>query len=203
VGLSWAGGLYSKEERTAPFDVTAASGACVVVRRSVWAGLGGFDAEYFAYVEDTELSLRSWQRGLAPRCVPTAIALHHYEFSRNSTKMYLLERNRLMMIATLWSTRALVVLAPLLLVVELLLFGHAVTSGWARHKLRGWRWLWTHRDHIRARRRQVQAELTEPASAWMRRLTPDLDEQVVGSAALTRFVNAGFRTYWWFARRFV
>jgi GT2 family glycosyltransferase len=203
VGLSWAGGLYQTEERSAAFDVTAASGACVVVRRSVWTRLGGFDPEYFAYVEDTELSLRGWQQGLAARCVPTAIALHHYEFSRNATKMYLLERNRLMMIATLWSTRALVVLGPLLLAVELLLFGHAATRGWARHKLRGWMWLWKHRAHIRARRREVQAERTQPPAVWMRRLTPDLDDQVVGSVALTRIANAVFRAYWCLARRLV
>jgi GT2 family glycosyltransferase len=203
VGLSWAGGLYSTEDRSEPFDVTAASGACVVLRRSVWAELGGFDGEYFAYVEDTELSLRCWQRGLVARCVPTAIALHHYEFSRNATKMYLLERNRLMMVATLWSTRALVVLAPLLFVVEMLLLGHAVANGWARHKLRGWGWLWTHRAHVRARRRCVQAERTEPASRWMRQLTTDLDAEVIGSAAAAKVVNAVVRGYWWFARRFV
>jgi GT2 family glycosyltransferase len=203
VGLSWAGGLYTTETRSEPFDVTAASGACVVLRRSVWADLGGFDAEYFAYVEDTELSLRCWQRGLAARCVPTAVALHHYEFSRNATKMYLLERNRLMMLATLWSARALLVLAPLLLAVELLLFGHAVAKGWTRHKLRGWYWLWTHREHIRARRRQVQAELTGPAHLWMHRLTTDLDEQVVTSTMARSLVNTLFRRYWAIAKRFV
>ncbi|MHA6792004.1 glycosyltransferase family 2 protein [Pseudonocardia bannensis] len=203
VGLSWAGGLYTRESRSSSFDVTAASGACVVVRRSVWTALGGFDAEYFAYVEDTELSLRSWQRGWAARCVPTAIALHHYEFSRNATKMYLLERNRLMMVATLWSTRALIVLGPLLLVVELLLAGHAVIGGWGRHKFRGWWWLWKHRAHLRARRREVQAQRTEPSTVWMALLTPDLDRQVVGSPALTWLANMMVRTYWQVARRFV
>jgi GT2 family glycosyltransferase len=201
VGLSWAGRMYETESRTEAFDVTAASGACVVVKRAVWAGLDGFDDQYFAYVEDTELSLRAWQQGLSARCVPTAIALHHYEFSRNATKMYLLERNRLMMIATLWSTRALVVLGPLLLAVELLLVGHALSRGWARQKLRGWLWLLTHRGHIRARRREVQRSRTESPAVWMSRLTPDLDEHVVGSVVLTRIANAAFRAYWWGARR--
>lgn len=203
VGLSWAGGLYRTEERVAPYDVTAASGACVVLRRSVWDRLGGFDSEYFAYVEDTELSLRAWQQGLAPRCVPTAVALHHYEFSRNDTKMYLLERNRLMMIATLWSTRALVVLGPLLAAVEMVLICHAAREGWAGHKVRGWRWLWSNRTHLQRRRREVQAQRTQSNAEWMRRLTPDLDEQVMGSPTLTRFANALVRIYWFVARRLI
>lgn len=201
VGLSWAGGLFGNEERSKPYDVTAASGACVVLRRSVWDQLGGFDPNYFAYVEDTELSLRAWQQGLAPRCVPTAIALHHYEFSRNDTKMYLLERNRLMMVATLWSARALVVLGPLLAAVELVLICHAAKQGWAGQKVRGWRWLWSNRAHLRGRRREVRAQQTQPDVEWMSHLTPELDDQVMGSPILTRFANALVHIYWTAARR--
>lgn len=201
VGLSWAGGLYGSEDRSRPFDVTAASGACLVLRRALWEDLDGFDAQYFAYVEDTELSLRSWQRGLAARCVPTALALHHYEFSRNDTKMYLLERNRLMMVATLWSRRALVVLAPLLVAVEVVLLGHSAAQGWAGAKVRGWRWLWGHRGHIRARRREVRGRRSRPDVEWMARLTPALDDQVIGSRLPTRVANALVRAYWAVARR--
>jgi GT2 family glycosyltransferase len=201
VGLSWAGGLYRKENRTEAFDVTAASGACMVLRRTVWSSLEGFDPEYFAYVEDTELSLRSWQRGLSARCVPTAIASHHYEFSRNSTKMYLLERNRLMMIGTLWSTRSLILLAPLLLLVEMLLLGHALRQGWARQKVRGWIWIWTNRRHVQERRRWVQQGTTQPPSVWMQRLTPDLDEELLGSTFMTAVANSFFRAYWRLARK--
>ena len=107
IGLSWAGGMGTPETRTAPYDVTGASGACLLLATTVWKQLGGFDEEYFAYLEDSELSLRAWRLGLAARCVPTAVARHHYEFSRNAHKMHLLERNRLMLLATVWPRRAL------------------------------------------------------------------------------------------------
>lgn len=203
VGLSWAGGLFGNEQRVAPYDVTAASGACLVLQRSVWDRLGGFDPEYFAYVEDTELSLRAWQQGLTPRCVPTAVALHHYEFSRNDTKMYLLERNRLMMVATLWSARALVVLSPLLAGVEMVLICYAAREGWAGQKVRGWLWLWSNRAHLQQRRAEVQAQRTQSDAEWMRHLTPDLDDQVMGSSALTWFANGLVRIYWFVARRLI
>lgn len=201
VGLSWAGEMNERETRTEPFDVTGASGACVLMAASVWKALDGFDEEYFAYLEDTELSLRCWRTGLAARCVPTAIARHHYEFSRNANKMYLLERNRLMLLATVWPVRALALLAPLLLAIEALLTVYAVASGWGGGKVRGWVWLWRHRGHIAARRRLVQAEQSVPDREWMARLTPALDPQAIGPAPLTKVANVAFRMYWSVARR--
>lgn len=201
IGLSWAGDMNSVETRTEPFDVAGASGACALLAGSVWKTLGGFDEEYFAYLEDTEMSLRAWRLGLTVRCVPAAVALHHYEFSRNAHKMYLLERNRLMMISTLWSTRALLLLAPMLLVMEVLLAGYAVASGWGGGKVRGWAWLWRHRGHIARRRAQVQAERRVPDAVWMQHLTPSFDPAAIGPAPLTRIVNAVARVYWALARR--
>lgn len=199
IGLSWAGGLHTAETRTAPYDVTGASGACLLVAGTVWKQLGGFDEEYFAYLEDSELSLRAWRLGLAVRCVPTAIARHHYEFSRNTHKMHLLERNRLMLLATVWPTRALLLLAPMLLACEVLLLGYAVAAGWGRRKLTGYAWLWRHRAHLRERRRLVQDERQVADRTWMARLTPELDRSAFGP--LTPVANVVFRAYWSLVRR--
>jgi GT2 family glycosyltransferase len=199
TGLSWAGGLDTAETRTTPYDVTGASGACLLLASAVWKQLGGFDEAYFAYLEDSELSLRAWRLGLAARCVPTAIARHHYEFSRNAHKMYLLERNRLMMLTTVWPRRALVLLAPVLLACEVLLLGYAAASGWGRGKLSGYAWLWRHRTHLRERRRLLQAERQVPDRVWMARLTPALDRSAFGP--LTPFANVVFRAYWSLVRR--
>ncbi len=58
-------------------------GDCLALRRDVWDSLGGFDELYFAYNEDTDLSLRAWLRGWRVLYVPDAIADHHYEFGRS------------------------------------------------------------------------------------------------------------------------
>ncbi|MBV9919488.1 MAG: glycosyltransferase family 2 protein [Pseudonocardia sp.] len=195
IGLSWAGGLHSTETRTAPYDVTGASGACLLLAATVWKQLGGFDEEYFAYLEDSELSLRAWRLGLAARCVPTAVARHHYEFSRNAFKMHLLERNRLMLLATVWPRRALLLLAPVLAPCELLLLAYGTASGW--RKLAGYGWLWRHRGHLRARRRLIQEESTD--RTWMARLSPTLDRAAFGP--LTPLANAVFRAHWSVVRR--
>jgi GT2 family glycosyltransferase len=200
LGTCWAGGIEERETRTEPFDVPAASGACLVLRRAVWDALGGFDEEYFAYLEDTELSLRCWRRGLSARCVPLAVARHHYEFSRNPRKMYLLERNRLILLATLWPRPVLWRLSPLLAAFEITLLLLATVQGWGGGKVAGWRWVWTHRAHLRRRRRMLAAERTVPDEVWMGHLTTAFAPHVIGSPAATRVVNVVVGVWWSVAR---
>ena len=119
LGLSWAGHLgepassYATEK-----TITSATGAAVAVRREVWDALGGFTEEFFAYCEDADLSLRCWQQGWDVVYVPDAVVLHHYEFGRNPAKFYLLERNRLAMVLSLYQARTLLLLAPVFLAFE-------------------------------------------------------------------------------------
>jgi GT2 family glycosyltransferase len=163
LGLGWAGGLGDPAtEHAAETDVAAASGAGLVLRRDVWEQLGGFPEEYFAYQEDLELSWRCWQSGLAVRFVPDAVVVHHYEFSRNDLKMYLLERNLLLFVLTCYGTRTLALLAPPLLAFELAMVGVAAAQGWGGRKVSGWWWLLTHARWVRDRRRTVQAARRVP-----------------------------------------
>jgi len=201
LGVSWAGDMNEPETRTAPFVVAGASGAALLLRRKLWERLGGFDDAYFAYLEDTELSLRCARLGLHVRCVPTAVAKHHYEFSRNATKMYLLERNRLMLLATMWPARVLVLLAPLLCALELGISAQALAQGWGRQKARGWLWLWRNRRHVRTRRTQLREESRTSDAEWMRVLTARLDPRVIGSGPPTALANALVAGYWSVVRR--
>jgi GT2 family glycosyltransferase len=103
LGFSWCGGLGDQAaDHTDSHDVASASGAAMLVRREVWDTIGGFAPEYFAYYEDTELSLRCWQRGLRVVFEPAAIVTHRYEVSRHDRKLYLVERNRLIGVLTLY-----------------------------------------------------------------------------------------------------
>jgi len=203
LGLSWAGRLGEPEEGTEPVDVAVASGACMVIRRALWERLGGFDTEYFAYHEDTELSIRVWRGGLRVVYVPDAVAVHRYEFSRNDFKYYMIERNRLMFLATLWGWRALVLLSPALLGLELGMIALAAKQGWLGAKVRGWRWLAGHAGHIRRRRRLLQAERTVPNRVWMGILTDRLDPVAIELPAVTGPLNTIMRAYWRLVRPLV
>jgi GT2 family glycosyltransferase len=161
LGVGWAGRLdepashYSEE-----VEVTGASGAGMAMSRHVWERLGGFHDPYFAYHEDAELSLRCWQQGLSVVYVPDAVVVHRYEFSRNPNKLYLLERNRLLFVLTLFEARTLLLLAPAFVAFELGILLLALREGWGRQKVAGWRWLVRNRRMVKGRRRHLRAERT-------------------------------------------
>ena len=124
--FSWAGGFGDPADQHAePGTVASITGATFAVRRDFWDQLGGFDERYFLYQEDVDLSMRTWLAGKQVRYVPTAIALHNYEFGRTDTKFYYLERNRLINLLTFPERRTLVRIAPLALGVEFALIATA------------------------------------------------------------------------------
>ena len=130
--------------------------------------------------------------------------MHRYEFGRNPFKYYLVERNRLMFVSTLWSTRALLLLAPPLLALEVAMILLSVKQGWFAEKRRGWAWLWQHRKDLRQRRKLLQGEKIVPDRVWMTRLTDRLDTPLIPLPAVVLTpLNALMRVYWLMVRRLV
>ncbi|MBA3799873.1 MAG: glycosyltransferase family 2 protein [Geodermatophilaceae bacterium] len=202
TGLVWAGAhgqpasQYGQRRR-----VACASGAALVLRRHLWEELGGLTPEYFAYHEDTEVSLRCWQRGLQVVYVPDALVSHHYEFSRNPTKLYLLERNRLILVATTYSGLLLFLLAPLLIGFEIAVAIAALTGGWWAQKWAGWRWMLSHLGWIRSRRRQLQSERTVADRDLAGLFTARVDPSNVAVPAIMAALNPLVAGYWSLVRR--
>jgi GT2 family glycosyltransferase len=202
LGLSWAGHLGEPAaDHAVPRDVACASGAGLVLRRALWEELGGFAPEYFAYLEDAELSWRCWQRGLRVRYVPDAVVVHRYEFARHAQKQYLLERNRLLLVLTAHERRTLALLAPPLLALEAALLVLAVAQGWGRQKARGWWWLAVHAGWVRRRRAQLQAERRCRDRDLAHLLTPVLPTTAVPLPAGAGVLSALLGAWWAGARR--
>lgn len=82
-----------------PADVLFASGAAMVMPRSVFDELGGFDERFFMFFEDVDLGWRTWLAGYRVRYVPRSIAYHrhHATMKRYGSwfEQYLLTRNAL------------------------------------------------------------------------------------------------------------
>ena len=202
LGLSWAGHLG---EPAADFPVeqriASASGAAIAVRREVWDALGGFTGEFFAYCEDADLSLRCWQQGWEVRYVPDAVVAHHYEFSRNPLKFYLLERNRLAMVLSVYERRTLLLLSPALLGLEFAMIAVAVANGWLPAKLRGYRWLLGHRRWLAQHRREVQGARTRRDRDLADLLTARFDQSVLPLPRGGGLLNRVMSGYWGLVRR--
>lgn len=68
-----------RQERLEPSErpVGWLSGSCLLVRRSAFAQVGGFDERYFMYMEDVDLGDRLGRAGWLSVYVPSAEVLHH------------------------------------------------------------------------------------------------------------------------------
>ena len=74
---TWAANYGSKEEMLrGTFEILAASSGCCIIRREVFNQVGGFDADYFIYDDDTDLSLRARLLGYRILFVPSASVIH-------------------------------------------------------------------------------------------------------------------------------
>lgn len=205
TGLSWAGAFGERADaHAASIDVACCTGAGATMRTSWWRDhLGGFDDTFFAYHEDVDLSWRTWMLGGRVVFEPTAVVLHHYEFSRNALKLYLIERNRAIVQQTLFSrrTRAWQWLPCKALDVAMLVL--AWRQGWLPEKRRASRWIREHRAYLHERREHWQSRRVRTDRELAGLLTATVDPSMIPLPAITGVLNVASRAYWSIARRFV
>lgn len=84
------------QERTKPTEVAWVSGACLLIKRSVFEQVGGFDEEFFLYKEEEDLCLRLRQVGHRVLYDPTVSVYHEGsvvaskgEFMKKSAEYYI------------------------------------------------------------------------------------------------------------------
>jgi GT2 family glycosyltransferase len=201
-GLAWAGRFGEPaDELTAVEDVPGASGAALAIRRETFDALGGFTPDLFMYQEDVELSWRAHLNGLRVVVDPAADVLHEYDFGRHTTKLALLERNRLIFVLTAYSMRLLLLLGPMLALGELAMLALAARRGWFRGKLGGWWWLMRHPRWLVRHRRETQRLRRVRDRQLARFLTPTLDPKVASVPRGIGFLNRLLGPYWSVVRK--
>lgn len=202
LGVGVVGGDGSADR---PLDVRTigyASGAGVLYRAKALRQVGLFDPEFFMYHEDSDLSWRmrlaGWEILLAPR----AVMHHEYEFDHGSTKLFFIERNRLINLLTHYRWRTLLLLGPAILAFEVLGLGWALATGWFGRRLAVYGFLmrpstWA---YLRGKRRAVQALRRVADRAIALHLTGRIETGLVGGVALRRVVNPLLEAYWHLVR---
>jgi GT2 family glycosyltransferase len=202
TGLAWAGRYGEPAEQvTEEEEVAYPTGAAMAMQADLFWNLGGFTEELFMYQEDLELAWRARLRGLRIVLVPKADVYHDYEFGRNPTKHYLLERNRLVFVLSAYSGRLLVLLGPVLFSTELAMLALALKDGWARDKLAGWGWCVRRAGWLRQRRRKTQALRQVPDRELAAYLTSVVDPAMIVVPGVVRVMNPLLGSYWSLVRR--
>ena len=70
------GEAYGGWRRDSVGEVDIVSGCFLLIRRSLWEALGGFDPAFFMYGEEADLCLRAAQLGYRPMITPAATIVH-------------------------------------------------------------------------------------------------------------------------------
>jgi GT2 family glycosyltransferase len=134
AGFGFRGGYGQPDPgRTAPALVFSACGGAMMIDRSLFLEMGGFDSRLFCYCEDVDLGYRLQLRGMPTLLVPGAVVRHVGSASsggpRSDFATFYGTRNRLWVFvkdtppALLWLT------LPLHLVATALLFARHFTRG--------------------------------------------------------------------------
>ena len=172
--LTWTGFLYhyrygKPDPGTGPpFEIFAAKGAAMIIRRAALEQVGAFDADFFAYLEDSDLSWRIWLGGWRILCVPAALVFHRAGVTARRLPSSLVTfhsfKNRLCMLlmnlsaASAWRIVPLHVLLNLGLIVVELLRGR---PGSARGVAAALWWNVRHLGQTLRKRRHVQRTIRQ------------------------------------------
>lgn len=205
-GIAFCRGLGEDQHRHVRSEsVAAVSGAAFIARRDALEQIGGFDERFFMYMEDAELSLRARLAGWDVILAPRSRVVHDYTLTVPAAKFYLLERNRILMLANIFRWRTLIALAPAMLVAEAGVWWFALRTGrgMPRAKARSYAAVALGLPSLLRHRRRTQAIRLVPDRDLLAVLEPDLHTGLDQNYGLTRIVNAFFRGYKHVLRRIV
>lgn len=140
-------------------EIGAISGCSFAIRREMLDYIEGFDADFFLYMEDADLSWRVRFAGGKIVYVPTSIICHKFKLSIAAWKHFYLERNRYMILLKNLERKTLLLMFPGLMVTEVVTMGHAVLNGpeYVKSKFKAYWWIIKNRTFVFAKRKKTIA----------------------------------------------
>ena len=183
-------------------EVPAISGAAFAIRRSVFEALGGFDSDFFLYMEDTDLSWRARLAGWRCWYTPHSVVRHEYALRFTPRKVFYQERNRYatLLKALRWPT--LLALLPALLIAEIVTWGFVLwgdRANW-QNKLDAYRWIVAHWSSMAQKRAATQALRKVRDRDLLQHMGFHLDFGQVGQGRLPRLAQMVFNPLFFLLR---
>lgn len=109
--------------------VNALSGVCFALSHDLYQEMGGMLPELFLYMEDTEFSWRAHCMDVDILYVSEALIYHDYVLEVVPEKIYHLEKGRYIILRKYYNLPTYLLLAPSLLITEILTWGYAFLKG--------------------------------------------------------------------------
>ncbi|MGI0073226.1 MAG: glycosyltransferase family 2 protein [Nitrosotalea sp.] len=138
--------------------ISYTSGACTFSSSETIKKIGFVDDIFFAYHDDVDYGWRALLLGIQSYYEPTSIVFHYGSptLEWSSKKYFLLERNRLICLLTLYSRKTFLKILPFLIVVEIGVFFFFSTKGLAITKLKSYLALIKMRRSILKKRKEIE-----------------------------------------------
>ena len=148
---------YGGWQRDSAREVDIVSGCFLLIPRSIWLALGGFDPTFFMYGEEADLCLRARRIGARPLVTPEATIVHYGGASEatRSGKMIKLLAAKATLIDRHWPRgtaslgQFLLMLWPLSRWIALEVAGRLTGHAARREAARTWRTIWQARAEWR------------------------------------------------------
>lgn len=167
LGFNYRGGFRQVMDAPPDGETFAPCGAAMMIRRTLFERLGGFDERFFCYVEDTDLGWRA--RLLGERAVQLQRAqVSHVGYKltgrRSAFATYHGARNRIWMLIKCMSWPHLLLIAPVNAALTLILWAGAARRGHFSVFARALADAFAAWDEVAAQRARIQAD--RRISAW-------------------------------------
>ncbi len=185
-GMGQASGKFTAVEET-----DAVSGAAFAMRRDLFHQLGGYDASFFLYMEDTDLSLRVRLAGWCILHIPDSRIYHQYRLRFGPQKTYYQERNRYLMWLKTLKWGSLLALIPVFILAEMVTWGFVILRDRSHlgNKPRAYGWVIRNWNAIMAGRKQVQGLRRIKDRALLKHTTFRLEIEQVEERLLGRLLG--------------
>jgi hypothetical protein len=176
IAWDWRGGEVDDPGERAVQEIFGPCGGAALYRRQMLLELGGFDEDFFAYLEDVDLAWRARLAGWRCLYQPQARVLHAHSATwgdASPRKRFLLGRNKIWLLAKDMPEPWLTGLLPTIAAYDLLAVGYGVAMrgdmAGLRGRLAGLRGL----PRMADKRRAVQASIGDLEN-WRRFMAPQV-----------------------------
>ena len=132
--------------------------ACAFIPKKIFEEIGLFDEEFFAYLDDTDFGWRAMKLGIKSYFVSSVIVFHKWSNTTkwSPLKYYLLERNRLICINTLYSNETISRLRPFLNFIDFGVTRVYQKKGMLAEKKRANEYIKNHKNYLINKYEEIQ-----------------------------------------------
>jgi GT2 family glycosyltransferase len=200
TGLPFCKGLGEPSSRyLVPEEAGSVSGCSFAIRKDVFTDIGSFDADFFLYLEDIDLSWRARLAGYKILTIPGSVIYHKYKLSVEPWKELYLERNRYQVLLKNFSGKMLFLSFPALIATETITWGYAILKGtpFMLNKLKAYWWTMANFGSIMEKRRRVQQSRKISDKEFIRLLEWRIPfEQLIDNRGLCAVLNLTYNTFY-------